>query len=138
MTKAGASEEIRHRLRGAEETLTSAAGQLAGWEDAAASRIRPDVDDVATNLAAITRHATDLDEHVDAANRLIDQGRIHPLLQATYPLEQVGEAALAVHRNEAEGKLAVLCHAPTEGLGIDDPEKRERVGEANLTRFRTP
>lgn len=72
MTKAGASEEIRHRLRGAEEALTSAAGQLAGWEDAAASRIRPDVDDVATNLAAITRHATDLDEHVDAANRLID------------------------------------------------------------------
>ena len=73
-----------------------------------------------------------------AANRLIDQGRIHPLLQATYPLDQVGEAALAVHRNEAEGKLAVLCLAPTEGLGIDDPEKRERVGEANLTRFRTP
>ena len=50
----------------------------------------------------------------------------------------MGEAALAVHRNEAEGKLGVLCLAPTEGLGIDDPEKRERIGEANLTRFRTP
>ena len=72
-----------------------------------------------------------------AANRLIDQGRIHPMLQATYALDQVGEAALAVHRNEAEGKLGVLCLAPAEGLGIDDPDKRERVGEANLTRFRT-
>ena len=73
-----------------------------------------------------------------AANRLIDQGRIHPMLQATYALDQVGEAALAVHRNEAEGKLGVLCLAPAEGLGIDDPDKRERVGEANLNRFRTP
>ena len=60
------------------------------------------------------------------------------MLQATYALDQVGEAALAVHRNEAEGKLGVLCLAPVEGLGIDDPEKRERVGEDNLTRFRTP
>jgi crotonyl-CoA reductase len=71
-----------------------------------------------------------------AANRLIDQGRIHPLLSATYTLDQVGEAALAVHRNESEGKLGVLCLAPSAGLGIDDPEKRERIGEANITRFR--
>src|SRR5690606_32682534 len=71
-----------------------------------------------------------------AANRLIDQGRIHPLLSAVYPLERVGEAARAVHRNEADGKLGVLCLAPEEGLGIDDPAKRERVGEANITRFR--
>ncbi len=72
-----------------------------------------------------------------AANRLIDQGRIHPLLSDVYPLDRVGEAALAVHRNQSEGKLGVLCLAPTEGLGIDDPEKRDRIGEANITRFRT-
>jgi crotonyl-CoA reductase len=72
-----------------------------------------------------------------AANKLIDQGRIHPVISATYPLADVGAAARAVHRNEADGKLGVLCLAPGEGLGIDDPEKRERVGEANLTRFRT-
>jgi crotonyl-CoA reductase len=70
-----------------------------------------------------------------AANRLIDQGRIHPLLSATYPLEQVGDAALAVHRNEADGKLGVLCLSPETGLGVDDPDKRERIGEAAITRF---
>jgi crotonyl-CoA reductase len=71
-----------------------------------------------------------------AANKLINDGRIHPLLSAVYTLDRVGEAAGIVHRNEAEGKLGVLCLAPAEGLGIDDPEKRERVGEANITRFR--
>ena len=71
-----------------------------------------------------------------AANKLIDQGRIQPLLTDVYALEQVGEAALAVHHNEAEGKLGVLCLAPEEGLGIDDPEKRERIGEDVITVFR--
>ena len=27
-----------------------------------------------------------------------------------------------IHRNEHEGKIGVLCLAPSEGLGIDDPE----------------
>ncbi|MFN3255913.1 MAG: crotonyl-CoA carboxylase/reductase [Ilumatobacter sp.] len=72
------------------------------------------------------------------ANRLIDQGRIQPLLSATYDLEHVGEASLAVHHNEAEGKLGVLCLAPSEGLGISDPEKRERIGEDKITMFRSP
>ena len=72
-----------------------------------------------------------------AANKLINDGRIHPVLSDVYALDQVGEAARVVHRNEAEGKLGVLCLAPAEGLGIDDPEKRERVGEANITRFRS-
>jgi crotonyl-CoA reductase len=71
-----------------------------------------------------------------AANKLIDQGRIHPVISATYDLAHVGAAARSVHRNEADGKLGVLCLAPEEGLGISDPEKRQRVGEANLTRFR--
>jgi crotonyl-CoA reductase len=30
----------------------------------------------------------------------------------------------------------VLCLAPEEGMGIDDPEFREQVGEDNLTRYR--
>jgi crotonyl-CoA reductase len=71
-----------------------------------------------------------------AANRLIDQGRIQPLLTDTYRLDHVGDAALAVHHNEAEGKLGVLCLAPQEGLGIDDPDKRERIGEDTITVFR--
>jgi crotonyl-CoA reductase len=71
-----------------------------------------------------------------AANRLIDQGRIQPLLSETFTLEQVGEAARNVHRNDADGKLGVLCLSPAEGLGITDPEKRERIGEDKITRFR--
>ena len=71
-----------------------------------------------------------------AANRLIAQGRIQPLLSAVFPLEETGEAARRIHRNEHEGKIGVLCLAPTEGLGIDDPEKRARIGEDKITRFR--
>ena len=68
-------------------------------------------------------------------NRLIDQGRIQPVMSAAYDLPDVGEAARAVHRNEAEGKLAVRCLAPTEGLGITDAEKRDRIGEDKITLF---
>src|SRR3954451_4406444 len=57
------------------------------------------------------------------ANRLVDMGRIQPLLSAVYPLTDVGEAALKIHRNEHEGKIGILCLAPGEGLGIDDAEK---------------
>jgi crotonyl-CoA reductase len=71
-----------------------------------------------------------------AANKLISQGRIHPIMSDVFALEQVGEAALTVHRNQAEGKLGVLCLAPDEGMGIDDPEFREQVGEDNITRYR--
>ena len=68
-------------------------------------------------------------------NRLIDRGAIQPVMSAVYPLEETGVAARAVHRNEAEGKLAVLCLAPEAGLGITDPEKRERIGEDKITLF---
>jgi crotonyl-CoA reductase len=68
-------------------------------------------------------------------NRLIDRGAIQPVLSRVYPLEQVGDAALAVHRNEAEGKLGVLCLAPAAGEGVTDPEKRQRVGEDRITLF---
>jgi crotonyl-CoA reductase len=71
-----------------------------------------------------------------AANKLIDQGRIQPLLSEVFPLTEVGAATRAVHHNAAEGKIGVLCLAPEEGLGIDDPEKRERIGEDKITLFR--
>jgi crotonyl-CoA reductase len=60
------------------------------------------------------------------ANRLICEGRVFPTLSKTYPLAQTGEAALAVHHNAVEGKVGVLCLAPEEGLGVSDPEMRER------------
>jgi crotonyl-CoA reductase len=70
------------------------------------------------------------------ANRLIARGMIHPVLSVTFPLEQVGEAAYQVHRNLHEGKIGVRCLAPADGLGVDDPEMRERVGEEKMTLFR--
>jgi crotonyl-CoA reductase len=71
-----------------------------------------------------------------AANQLIADGKVQPLLSRVYPLTEVGDATLAVHRNETEGKVGVLCLAPEEGLGIDDPAKREAIGEDKITLFR--
>jgi crotonyl-CoA reductase len=70
------------------------------------------------------------------ANRLIQKGMIQPILSAVHPLTEVGEAAFAVHKNLHEGKIGVLCLAPEEGLGIDDPELRAKVGEDRITLFR--
>jgi crotonyl-CoA reductase len=69
------------------------------------------------------------------ANRLISKGMIHPVMSQVFPLEQTGEAAYQVHHNMHEGKIGVLALAPTEGLGVTDPELRERAGAA-LHRFR--
>ncbi|MFZ2504173.1 MAG: crotonyl-CoA carboxylase/reductase [Nocardioides sp.] len=69
------------------------------------------------------------------ANRLISKGRIHPTLSRTYPLDEVGQAALDVHRNAHQGKVGVLCLAPEEGLGVSDPELRAQH-EVSINRFR--
>ena len=69
------------------------------------------------------------------ANRLIAKGMIHPTLSQTYPLDDVGQAALDVHRNAHQGKVGVLCLAPEEGLGVRDTEMRERHIDA-ISRFR--
>jgi crotonyl-CoA reductase len=60
------------------------------------------------------------------ANRLIAKGMIHPTLSRTYPLTEVGQAALDVHHNLHQGKVGVLCLAPEEGLGVRDEQKRVR------------
>jgi crotonyl-CoA reductase len=69
------------------------------------------------------------------ANRLIAKGMIHPTMSAVYPLEQTGQAALDVHRNLHHGKVAVLCLAPHEGLGVRDPELRAKH-LTEINRFR--
>ena len=69
------------------------------------------------------------------ANRLICKGMIHPVMSQVFSLDQTGEAAYQVHHNLHEGKIGVLCLAPEEGLGIDDPEFREQVGEDKITLF---
>jgi len=69
------------------------------------------------------------------ANSLVKRGLIHPTLSKTYPLEEVGQATLDVHRNLHQGKVGVLALAPEQGLGVTDPEKRARL-EGPINRFR--
>jgi len=69
------------------------------------------------------------------ANRLIAKGMIHPTMSAVYPLEKTGQAALDVHRNLHHGKVAVLCLAPAEGLGVRDHLLRE-AHLTEINRFR--
>ena len=68
-------------------------------------------------------------------NQLIGQGRIQPVMSEVFTLDQVGEAALKVHKNQAEGKLGVLCLAPEAGQGITNPERRAEIGEDKITLF---
>jgi crotonyl-CoA reductase len=70
------------------------------------------------------------------ANQLVCDGKVVPPLSAVFPLVEVGEAAYQVHHNLHEGKIGVLCLAPGEGLGIDDPQRRAEVGEDRITLFR--
>ena len=72
------------------------------------------------------------------ANRLIAEGRIHPVLSAVFPFERGRpRPSLQVHHNQHEGKLGVLVLAPEEGLGVTDPELRERHLD-QITLFRRP
>jgi crotonyl-CoA reductase len=69
------------------------------------------------------------------ANELVARGLIHPTLSRTYALEDVGAAALDVHRNLHQGKVGVLTLSPEEGLGVTDADKRARF-ETAINRFR--
>jgi crotonyl-CoA reductase len=60
------------------------------------------------------------------ANNLIAKGRVHPTVSKVYPLAETGQAALDVHTNSHQGKVGVLALAPEEGLGVSDPETRQR------------
>ena len=60
------------------------------------------------------------------ANELVIQGRIHPVMSRSYPLDRVANAVSAVRANEHHGKVAVLCLAPRDGLGVRDERKRAR------------
>ncbi len=71
------------------------------------------------------------------ANRMISRGLIHPTLSRTYPLAETGQATYDVHRNLHQGKVGVLCLAPSEGLGVEPGAAafRETHLEA-ISRFR--
>jgi crotonyl-CoA reductase len=69
------------------------------------------------------------------ANRLIAKGMIHPTLSKSFPLEESGQAAYEVYRNAHQGKVGILGLAPSEGLGVRDPEMRAQH-ETAINRFR--
>jgi crotonyl-CoA reductase len=54
---------------------------------------------------------------------------IHPILTRTYPLDEVADAAHAMHHNVHTGKLGVLVNATREGLGVTDEPKRSRFAD---------
>ncbi|MFC7331338.1 crotonyl-CoA carboxylase/reductase [Marinactinospora rubrisoli] len=69
------------------------------------------------------------------ANRLLARGHLHPTLSVTYPLAETPTAVLDVRRNRHQGKVGVRCLAPADGLGVRDPELRDRH-LAGITAFR--
>ena len=69
------------------------------------------------------------------ANRLIQRGLIHPTLSQTFTMDEVGQAAYEVHSNQHQGKVGVLCLAPSEGLGVHDEAMRARL-LPEINRFR--
>ncbi len=69
------------------------------------------------------------------ANRLVGEGRIHPVLSAVFAFDEVADAVNQVHHNVHEGKLGVLVLAPEEGLGVTNPELRAAHLD-QITRFR--
>ncbi|GGS79903.1 MULTISPECIES: crotonyl-CoA carboxylase/reductase [Streptomyces] len=76
-------------------------------------------------------HAANLSEQWES-NRLIDMGRIMPILSTVYRLEDIGDAARLVQTNGHMGKIGVLCLASERGLGVTDQEKRDAIGERRL------
>ncbi len=73
-------------------------------------------------------------------NRLISQGA-HPAgaCPAAYHLTEVGDAALLVHQNKAEGKLRPCSASPRRGPRHHQPrEARARIGEDKITPVPAP
>lgn len=68
-------------------------------------------------------------------SRLMQLGKIVPVLSTTYPLDEAGEALRLVQLNQHIGKVGVLGLAPDCGLGVTDPATRQRIGEDRLAMF---
>lgn len=68
--------------------------------------------------------------------RLVELGMIQPALSKVIALDDVAQGAHELDANTHVGKIGVLCLAEEEGLGIEDPEKRARIGEDKIQAFR--
>jgi crotonyl-CoA reductase len=80
-------------------------------------------------------HGATLQEALEC-NRLIEMGRLQPALSRVYSLDEAPEAAHGLQANTHVGKVGVLCLAPEEGLGVEDPERRADIGESRIRMFR--
>ena len=69
-------------------------------------------------------------------NRLFEMGRLQPALSSVFPLDEAPEAAYRLQANTHVGKVGILSLAPEEGLGVEDPQRREEIGEAKIEMFR--
>ena len=69
-------------------------------------------------------------------NRLVTLGMLAPVLSRARTLAEVGEATREVQVGQHTGKVSVLCLAEAEGLGVDDPQARQRISESRLSLFR--
>jgi crotonyl-CoA reductase len=83
----------------------------------------------------IGSHAATLQEALES-NRLIELGMVQPALTKVFDLDGVAEAAHLLDSNAHAGKVGVLCLAPEEGLGVEDPERRAAIGESRIRLFR--
>src|ERR1700709_1087725 len=68
--------------------------------------------------------------------RLVDLGMIQPALSKVVALDDVPQGAHELDANTHVGKVGVLCLAEEEGLGIEDPAKRDRIGADKIEMFR--
>ena len=66
------------------------------------------------------------------ATKLVSQGIIMPALSEVHPLTDAAEAVRRVECNAHVGKVGILCLAPREGLGITDPNLRNRIPKARF------
>ncbi len=83
----------------------------------------------------IGSHAANLQEQWEC-NRLFQLGKLVPILSEVRPLTEAAEAARLVQNNRHIGKVGVLALAPETGLGVTDPELRERIGAQTLNPLR--
>jgi crotonyl-CoA reductase len=83
----------------------------------------------------IGSHGATLQETLEC-NRLFQLGKLQPALSRVVALDDVADAAHDLEANQHVGKVGVLCLAPEEGLGVEDPERRAAIGESKIEMFR--
>lgn len=83
----------------------------------------------------IGSHGATLQEALEC-NRLIQMGRLQPALTRVVGLDEAPEGAYSLQANTHVGKVGVLCLAPQEGLGVEDPARRAEIGADRIELFR--